>query len=46
MMGIRGKEKTLREFEDMFDEVGLRLVKVLPAGRRHTFMLETMLKEG
>ncbi|OBT49692.1 hypothetical protein VE04_09952 [Pseudogymnoascus sp. 24MN13] len=44
LMLISGKEKTMREFEGMFEEVGLELVKGCPAALGATVMLETRLK--
>ncbi|KFY42100.1 hypothetical protein V495_04669 [Pseudogymnoascus sp. VKM F-4514 (FW-929)] len=44
LMLISGKEKTHREFLDMFEEVGLELVKVWPSELGATVMLETRLK--
>jgi hypothetical protein len=44
LMTISGKEKTLKEFNDIFDAVGLELVKVYPSGIGKTVMLETRLK--
>lgn len=41
-----GKEKTMTEFTELFDEVGLELVKVWPSGVGTTAMLETRLKRG
>ncbi|KAN0108916.1 S-adenosyl-L-methionine-dependent methyltransferase [Hyaloscypha variabilis] len=42
---LGGKEKTLNEFKDLFNEVGLELVKVYPSGVGTTSMLETRLKK-
>jgi hypothetical protein len=44
LMTISGKEKTLKEFNEIFDAVGLELVKVYPSGIGKTVMLETRLK--
>lgn len=44
LMAMSGKEKTLAEFNGMFDAVGLELVKVYPSGVGKTVMLETKLK--
>lgn len=44
LMSMTGKEKTLQEFNDMFDDVGLELVKIYPSGIGKTVMLETKLK--
>lgn len=44
LMFISGKEKTLAEFHDMFDAVGLELVKVWPSKIGATVHLETRLK--
>ncbi|AEO63490.1 uncharacterized protein THITE_2041488 [Thermothielavioides terrestris NRRL 8126] len=44
MMSISGKEKTLDEFNQMFDAVGLELVKVWPYASGATVQLETRLK--
>ncbi|KAM7223397.1 Sterigmatocystin 8-O-methyltransferase [Rhypophila decipiens] len=44
LMLIGGKEKTLREFEGIFDAAGLELVKVYPSGFGATVHLETRLK--
>lgn len=44
LMSMTGKEKTLKEFNDMFDVVGLDLVKIYPSGIGKTVMLETKLK--
>lgn len=41
---MSGKEKTLREFEELFDGAGLELVKVYESGVGHTVMLESRLK--
>jgi hypothetical protein len=46
LMIISGKEKTLKEFTDIFDEVGLELVKVYPSNIGETVMLETRLKRA
>lgn len=46
LMSISGKEKTLDEFKQMFDAVGLELVKVWPSGVRATVQLETRLKRS
>ncbi|KAL2023802.1 hypothetical protein VTK56DRAFT_1069 [Thermocarpiscus australiensis] len=45
LMAISGKEKTLEEFQQMFDAVGLELVKVWPSGIGATVQLETRLKK-
>ncbi|KAK0122092.1 hypothetical protein ONS95_010354 [Cadophora gregata] len=45
LLTISGREKTLKEFNEMFDEVGLELVKVYPSGIGNTVMLETKLRE-
>jgi hypothetical protein len=45
LMTISGREKTLKEFICMFDEVGLELVKVYPSGIGKTAMMETRLKK-
>ncbi len=44
LMSISGKEKTLGEFQEMFDTVGLELVKVWPSPIGATVQLETRLK--
>lgn len=44
LMAMSGKEKTLDEFNDIFDTVGLELVKIYPSGIGKTVMLETRLK--
>jgi hypothetical protein len=44
LMSISGKEKTLDEFKQMFDAVGLELVKVWPSEIGATVQLETRLK--
>ena len=44
LMLIGGKEKTLKEFEEIFDAAGLELVKVYPSGIGATVQLETRLK--
>ncbi len=46
LMSITGKEKTLAEFNDMFDAVGLELVKVWPSTVGATVQLETRLKRA
>ncbi|KAH9218553.1 S-adenosyl-L-methionine-dependent methyltransferase [Leptodontidium sp. 2 PMI_412] len=45
LLTISGREKTLKEFNEMFDEVGLELIKVYPSGIGSTVMLETRLKK-
>ncbi|KAE9379800.1 S-adenosyl-L-methionine-dependent methyltransferase [Stipitochalara longipes BDJ] len=44
MLILGGKEKTITEFTNIFNEVGLELVKVYPSGVGTTSMLETRLK--
>lgn len=44
LMVISGREKTLKEFSELFDEVGLELVQVYPSNIGKTVMLETRLK--
>ena len=44
LMAISGREKTLKEFNELFDKVGLELVQVYPSGIGETVMLETRLK--
>lgn len=44
LMLISGKEKTLREFEEIFDAAGLELVKVYPSALGSTVHIETRLK--
>ncbi|KAM7191859.1 Sterigmatocystin 8-O-methyltransferase [Naviculisporaceae sp. PSN 640] len=44
MMLIGGKEKTLKEFEEIFDAAGLELVKIWPSALGATVQLETRLK--
>ncbi len=44
LMSISGKEKSLAEFNQMFDAVGLELVKVWPSAIGATVHLETRLK--
>ncbi|KAK4152812.1 hypothetical protein C8A00DRAFT_34487 [Chaetomidium leptoderma] len=44
LMSITGKEKTMAEFNAMFDAVGLELVKVWPSVIGATVQLETRLK--
>ncbi|KAK3685849.1 S-adenosyl-L-methionine-dependent methyltransferase [Podospora appendiculata] len=44
LMCISGKEKKLTEFVEIFDAVGLELVKVWPSGVGATVQLETRLK--
>ncbi|KAK4121431.1 S-adenosyl-L-methionine-dependent methyltransferase [Parathielavia appendiculata] len=46
LMAITGKEKTLDEFKQMFDAVGLELVKVWPSAIGATVQLETRLKRS
>ncbi|GAB1315078.1 hypothetical protein MFIFM68171_05288 [Madurella fahalii] len=46
LMAISGKEKTLAEFQQMFDAVGLELVKVWPSEIGATVQLETRLKRS
>ncbi len=46
LMSITGKEKTLAEFNEMFDAVGLELVKVWPSTVGATVQLETRLKRA
>lgn len=42
---IGGREKTLKEFVAMFDEVGLELIQVYQSPVGKTVMLKTKLKE-
>lgn len=44
LMCISGQERKLQTFKEIFDEVGLELVKVYPSGMGHTASLETKLK--
>jgi hypothetical protein len=44
LMAMSGKEKKLTEFNEMFDAVGLELVKVYPSGIGKTVQLEAKLK--
>ncbi|KAG4444251.1 hypothetical protein IFR05_000226 [Cadophora sp. M221] len=46
LLTISGREKTLKEFNEMFDEVGLELVKVYPSSIGNTVMLEATLKKA
>jgi len=46
LLSISGKEKTLDEFNQMFDAVGLELVKVWPSEIGATVQLETRLKRS
>jgi hypothetical protein len=46
LMSITGKEKTMDEFHQMFDAVGLELVKVWPSEIGATVQLETRLKRS
>ncbi|KAG7289660.1 hypothetical protein NEMBOFW57_006035 [Staphylotrichum longicolle] len=46
LMSISGKEKTMAEFQAMFDAVGLELVKVWPSAIGATVQLETRLKRA
>ncbi|PVH77849.1 S-adenosyl-L-methionine-dependent methyltransferase [Cadophora sp. DSE1049] len=46
LLTISGRERTLKEFNEMFDEVGLELVQVYPSGIGNTAMLETRLKKA
>lgn len=46
LLTISGREKTLKEFNEMFDEVGLELIKVYSSGIGSTAMLETKLKKA
>lgn len=45
LLTISGKERTLAEFNDIFEAVGLELVKIHPFGLGNTVMLETRLKQ-
>lgn len=44
LMCMSGKEKTLKEFNEIFDAAGLELIKIYPSGIGKTAMLETRLK--
>lgn len=44
LMSMSGKEKTLKEFNEIFDAAGLELVKVYPSGIGATVQLEARLK--
>ncbi|KFX86642.1 hypothetical protein V495_06967 [Pseudogymnoascus sp. VKM F-4514 (FW-929)] len=44
LMLISGKEKTIEEFHEIFEAVGLELVKIYPSNVGETVMLETRLK--
>lgn len=44
LLTISGKERTLADFNAIFDEVGLELVKIYKADVGATAMLETRLK--
>jgi len=46
LMTMSGKEKTLKEFNEIFDAAGLELVKVYPSGIGRTVQLETRLKRS
>ena len=46
LMMMSGREKQLREFEAMFEVVGLELVKIWPSGIGATVQLETRLKRS
>jgi hypothetical protein len=46
LMTISGKEKTLKEFEEIFDAAGLELVKVWRSDIGETVQLETRLKRA
>ncbi len=44
LMCVGGKERTISEFHQIFDEAGLELVKVYPSGIGATVMVEAKLK--
>ncbi|KAK5662736.1 hypothetical protein OQA88_6143 [Cercophora sp. LCS_1] len=44
LMSMSGKEKTLKEFNEIFDAAGLELVKVWPSGIGATVQIEARLK--
>jgi hypothetical protein len=46
LMAISGREKTLKEFNQVFDKVGPELVLVYPSNIGETVMLETRLKRS
>jgi hypothetical protein len=46
LMTLGGKEKKLREFEEIFDAAGLELVKVWPSDIGQTVQLEARLKKA
>ncbi len=46
LMCVGGKEKTLAEFHETFDEAGLELLEVYPSGIGATVMVEGRLKRG
>ena len=46
LMTISGREKTLKEFNQVFDKVGPELVLVYPSNIGETVMLETRLKRS
>lgn len=43
---LGGKEKTLKEFIDIFDQAGLELVNVYPSGVGATGIVEARLKQS
>jgi hypothetical protein len=45
MMMLTGKEKTVKEFEDIFNAAGLELVKVWPASATAHAVMEARLKK-
>ena len=46
LLCIGGGEKTLKQFNEIFDQVGLELVKIYPSGIGATVMLEARLKQS
>lgn len=46
LLTISGRERNLADFLNLFDQVGLELVKVYKAPIGHTAMLETRLKNA
>ncbi|KAI9151562.1 O-methyltransferase hmp5 [Paramyrothecium foliicola] len=45
LLTISGRERNLADFQNLFEQVGLELVKIYKSGMGHTAMLETRLKK-
>lgn len=45
LMCMTGQEKKLADFEQMFEDAGLELVKIYPSAYGRTVMLEAKLKQ-